>query len=98
MPFYIKKIHFWNRDPKSKCHKNGFKRKRFSSRQLTFKTRDWYRNFATVKQNLDKKSYFERQKENKDIIILGLRNRAIEALVPVSEALRQFPRIICVLT
>lgn len=43
MPFYIKKIHFWNRDPKSKCHKNGFKRKRLSSRQLTIKTRDWYR-------------------------------------------------------
>lgn len=61
MPFYIKKIHFWNRDPKSKCHKNGFKRKCLSSRQLTIKTRDWYR---TVKQNLDKKSYFERQKEN----------------------------------
>ena len=63
MPFYIKKIHFWNQDPKSKCHKNGFKRKCLSSRQLTIKTRDWYRNFATVKQNLDKKSYFEDRKK-----------------------------------
>lgn len=54
MPFYIKKIHFWNRDPKSKCHKNGFKRKCLSSRQLTIETRDWFRNFATVKQKKEK--------------------------------------------